>query len=104
MAKARRFDAAEYLDSPAAIADYLTEAFETGDSEFIAEAIGTVARSVGMSCVAEIAGLSRENLCRTLGIGGHPEFETVMKVLNALGVQLAAKPKEAKEKELVDAA
>jgi probable addiction module antidote protein len=94
MSKAQRFDAAEYLDSPQTIADYLTEAFETGDSEFIAEAIGTVARAVGMSSVAEIAGLSRENLYRALDSSGHPEFETVMKVLNALGVQLSAKPKE----------
>ena len=95
MAKASRFDAAEYLDSPQAIADYLSEAFETSDDEFIAQAIGTVARSQGMSGVAKDAGVSRENLYRALNAGGKQEFGTVMKVLNALGVQLVAKPKAA---------
>jgi len=95
MAKVPRFDAADYLDSPQAVADYLSEAFETGDDEYIAEAIGTVARAQGMSAIAKEAGLSRENLYRALNEGGKPEFSTVMKVLDALGVQLVAKPKAA---------
>jgi len=95
MAKAQKFDAAEYLDSPQAIADYLSEAFETGDDEFISVAIGTVARAKGMSAVAKDTGLSRENLYRTLNSGGKPEFGTVMKVLNSFDVQLVAKPKVA---------
>jgi len=95
MAKLPRFDAAEYLDSPEAVADYLSEAFETGDDEFIAQAIGTVARAQGMTSVAKNAGVSRENLYRALNAGGRPEFGTVMKVLDALGVQLIAKPKVA---------
>jgi len=95
VAKTAKFDAADYLDSPQAIADYLSEAFETGDDDFIAQAIGTVARSKGMSAVASEAGLSRENLYRALNTGGRPEFSTVMKVLDALGIQLVAKPKAA---------
>lgn len=93
--KTKPFDSADYLDSPEAIAEYLTEAFETGDSEFIAMAIGTIARAQGMTSVAKDAGLSRENLYRALGSDGKPEFGTVMKVLNALGIQLFAKAKDA---------
>jgi probable addiction module antidote protein len=93
--KTERFDAAEYLDSPQAVADYLSEAFETGDDDFITQAIGTVARAQGRSGVARDAGVSRENLYRALGANGKPEFATVMKVLDALGVQLVAKPKAA---------
>jgi probable addiction module antidote protein len=44
MAKARDFDVAEYLDSPEAIAAYLSEAFETKDDALVAQALGTVAR------------------------------------------------------------
>jgi probable addiction module antidote protein len=95
MAKTRRFDPADYLDTPQAIADYLTEAFETDDDEFIAKAIGNVARAQGMSAVAREAGLSRENLYRALNVGGKPEFATVIKVLGALGIQLVAKPRPA---------
>jgi probable addiction module antidote protein len=84
MAKARPFDAAEYLDSPEMIAAYLTEAFESDDASEIAIAIGAVARAVGMSAVAEKAGLSRENLYRALGGDAKPEFGNIMKVLRAL--------------------
>jgi|SRR6516162_4537507 len=94
MAKTLRFDAAEYLDSTEAIADYLSEALETGDVEFILQAIGTVSRAVGMTSVAQAAGLNREHLYRALNAGGNPELDTVVKVRSALGVQLAAKPKE----------
>ena len=94
MIKTQPFDAAEYLDNPEVIAAYLTEALETGDVEFILDAIGTVARAEGMTSVAQAAGLNREHLYRALSAGGHPELETIVKVLSALGVQLAAKPKE----------
>ena len=53
MAKAKPFDAAEYLDSPEMIAAYLNEALEPEDASAIAVAIGTVARARGMSAVAE---------------------------------------------------
>jgi probable addiction module antidote protein len=95
MAKTRAFDAAEYLDSPEMIAEYLTEALETDDAAFIAKAIGTVARAKGMGTVAEQTGLSRENLYRSLSGDTKPEFETIRKVLGALGVQLVAKPRAA---------
>jgi len=95
MAKTRAFDAAEYLDSPEMIAEYLTEALETDDEMFITKAIGTVARAQGMAAVAENAGVSRENLYRALNGNTRPEFETIRKVLAALGVQLVAKPRAA---------
>ena len=94
MAKAPKFDAADYLDSTEAIAAYLSEAFESGDNELITLAIGAVARAKGMGEIAKESGLNRENLYRTLSEGGKPEFGTVMKVLNSFDVQLYVKPKE----------
>jgi probable addiction module antidote protein len=95
MAKTRVFDAAEFLDSPEMIAEYLTEALATDDEAFIAKAISTVARAQGMGAVAESAGVDRTNLYRALSGGAKPEFETIRKVLGALGVQLVAKPRAA---------
>jgi probable addiction module antidote protein len=92
MAKAKPFDAAEYIDSPEMIAAYLNEVLESEDASAIAVAIGTVARAGGMGAVAEQAGLSRENLYRTLGGEAKPEFATVIKVLHALGIDLVARP------------
>jgi probable addiction module antidote protein len=96
MAKATKFDAADYLNSPQTIADYLSEAFETGDEHFIAEALGTVARAKGMTGIANETGLSREGLYRSLSSDGCPELATAMKVLDAFDMQLVVKPKEGK--------
>jgi probable addiction module antidote protein len=93
--KTRPYDSAEYLDTPDAIAEYLTAALETNDPSFIAAAIGTAARARGMSTVAREAGLSRENLYRSLNGETKPELDTIVRVLSALGVQLSAKPKVA---------
>ena len=95
MAKLKDFDAAEYLDTPETIAEFLNEAFETGDSAYITKAIGIAARVKGMTNVSREAGLSRESLYRSLNGESKPEFGTIVQVLDALGVQLAAKVKAA---------
>jgi probable addiction module antidote protein len=91
--KIRPYDSARYLDTPEAIAAYLTEALETEDSSFIASAVGTVARAKGMSDVARKAGLSRENLYRSLDGQTKPELDTIIRVLGAVGLTLSANPK-----------
>lgn len=88
------FDPAEYLDDDAAIAGYLSDALETGDTAFIADALGVIARAKGMKQIAEDAGLSRESLYRALSANGNPEFGTVLKVIASLGLRLSASPAE----------
>ena len=95
MAKAKPFDAAEYLDSPELIAAYLTEALETHDQTLIIKAIGNAARAQGMTEVAEKASVSRENLYRALRGDVKPEFGTIMKVFQALGISLVAQAQDA---------
>ena len=62
MLRTTRFDAAAYLDTPTARAEYLTAAFETGDADFVRDALGVVARAEGMARVAKRAKRSRESL------------------------------------------
>jgi probable addiction module antidote protein len=90
--KTRVFDAAVYLDSEEAIAEYLTAALETGDASFIADALGIVARAKGMTRIAEDAGLGRESLYKSLREGANPELTTVLRVIRALGLRLTAAP------------
>jgi probable addiction module antidote protein len=87
--RTKPFDPARYLDSPAAIAAYLEEAFEIGDPAFIADALGVVARAHGMTQVAKESGLGRESLYKALSPQGHPELATVMKVMRTLGLRLS---------------
>ena len=92
MAKTTRFDAVDYLDSEQRQAAYITAAFETGDADFVRDAIGIVARARGVSQIAKRADLNRESLYKAFGRTGNPEFGTVMRVLRALGLVLAAHP------------
>ncbi len=82
------FDAADYLDSPEVIAEFLSDAFESGHAGVISSALGAVARAKGMTELAREVGLSRQSLYRSLSGDGHPEFATVLKVLAAVGVTL----------------
>jgi probable addiction module antidote protein len=90
--KTRPFDPAEYLNSSEATATYLSEALKTGDPAFVADALGVVARARGMTEVAREAGVSRESLYRALSADGNPEFGTVMRVAQALGLQFSVTP------------
>ncbi len=86
------FDPAEHLDNDGMIARYLSDALETQDPAFIADAIGVVARAKGMKRVAEDAGVSRESLYRALSANANPEFGAVLKVLASLNIKLVAQP------------
>ncbi|MDP9142661.1 MAG: putative addiction module antidote protein [Pseudomonadota bacterium] len=88
-AKTTKFDAAEYLDGPEEIAAFLTDAVETGTYEEFVHALGIAARAKGMSAVAKAAGVGRESLYKSLSDGAKPEFQTVAKILHALGVTMS---------------
>lgn len=84
------FDAARYLDTPEAQAEFLAAALETGDASFVARSLGAIARARGMSDIARETGLGRESLYKALGENGNPELSTVLRVVKALGLHLSA--------------
>ena len=84
------WDAADYLKTDESIAEYLEAALADGDPALIAAALGDIARAKGMSQVAKDAGLSRESLYKALSGERSPSFDTILKVMNALGLELRA--------------
>jgi probable addiction module antidote protein len=84
------WDPARYLTTDAQIVAYVEAALEDGDPAVIAAALGDVARARGMSNVAKLTGLGRESLYKALSPGGNPEFATILRVVNALGLRLRA--------------
>jgi probable addiction module antidote protein len=90
VADLKNFDMAELLDSDQAVAEYLTVVLEENDAAALAAALGTVARARGMAAVAEQAGIAREALYKALRPGSQPRFETIQRVMAALGVKLTA--------------
>ncbi|AAZ38099.1 transcriptional regulator, Cro/CI family (plasmid) [Pseudomonas savastanoi pv. phaseolicola 1448A] len=85
------YDPAAALDGPEAIAIFISDAFETGDAEYIAKAMGVVARAKGMSELARETGLSREQLYRSFSSKGNPTLKTMLTVMRALGVDMTAR-------------
>jgi len=84
------FDAADYLTDEETIVEYLTAALEDPDPDMFLVAVKTVARARGMTQLAKDSGLGRESLYKALAPGAKPRYETVMKVVRALGVKLHA--------------
>jgi probable addiction module antidote protein len=82
------WDPAEYLETEEQVATYLEDIFKSGDPNLIVIAIGDVARSRGMSKIADDTNRGRESLYKSLSQGGNPSFETVIKVLSSLGFGL----------------
>ncbi|MAZ28147.1 MAG: putative addiction module antidote protein [Cytophagaceae bacterium] len=87
-----KFDIADYLDSKEMIAEYLNTVLEDGDSKDIINAIGHVAKAIGMTKISEETGLSRPSLYKALSDGAKPQFATIMKVLKAIGGQIQVNP------------
>lgn len=87
-----RYDVAEHLRTPEEMAAYLEACLEeaNGNAAFIAKALGDIARAKGMSQVARDSGLSRESLYKALSGERSPDFDTVLKVVRALGIKLHA--------------
>jgi probable addiction module antidote protein len=86
------FDASEYLDNEIVIAEYLQAALENPDPNAFLDAVKDVAKARGMAAVSADAGLGRESLYKTLKPGAQPRFDTVKRILNALGVTLEVSP------------
>jgi len=90
--KASKFDIAEYLDDEEMISNYLNVVLEEGDSAEIQVALGHIAKAIGMSKIAEQTGMSRPSLYKALSENAKPQFDTILKVLRAIGENFKMKP------------
>lgn len=84
------FDIADHLRSPREMALYLDAMFEDASDEprSIVRALGDIARAQGMTDVARTSGLGRESLYKALSGDKSPSFDTVLRVIRALGLRL----------------
>ena len=94
--KTSKFDIQDHLQTPADRAAYLAAALEEGDAAFIRQALNDIARSIGMTEVAKVSGVSREGLYKALGKKGDPKLSTILSISKAMDVQLTAAPQEAR--------
>lgn len=90
--KTKTFDVAEFLDDEQTIAEYLNLALEEPNPEMLLLAVKNIARARGMAQLAKDTGLGRESLYKALSEGAKPRYDTVLKVVRALGVKLRVEP------------
>ena len=88
----KTFDVADFLQDEETIAEYLNMALEDPNPEMLLLAVKNIARARGMAQLALDAGLGRESLYKALSEGAKPRYDTILKVVRALGVKLHATP------------
>jgi probable addiction module antidote protein len=86
--KISNFDVSEYLNNEESIAAYLSAIVEEGDPKLLLSAISDIAKARGMAKIASDSGLGRESLYKALNSEAKPRFDTILRVLNSLGVQI----------------
>ncbi len=87
-----KFEIADYLENKEMIAEYLNTVLEEGNNADVINAIGHIAKAIGMTKIAEETGMSRPSLYKALSEGAKPQFSTIMKVLKAVGGQIHINP------------
>lgn len=88
------FDSADYLNTAEAIAAYLDAYLEDSTPQELRGALDTVARSHGVSDLAQRSGVTRAGIYKALGQDGNPSFETIRSILSAMGLRLTVEPAE----------
>ena len=84
------FDMAALLDTDEAVSEYLSQVLAEGDTDELIRAVGHVAKARGMAQIAKDSGLGRASLYKAFAPGAKPRFDTVVKVMRAMGVELHA--------------
>ena len=82
------FDVADYLKTDQDIKLFLKESANSGDMSDFIHALSTAARAKGMTEVAKQAGVTRASLYKSLSDEGNPRFDTITKIVEALGCKL----------------
>lgn len=90
--KTLNFDVADYLYNKEIVAEYLNTVLKEGNEDDLLEAIGHIAKAIGITKIAEETGLSRPSLYKSLSNGSKPQFSTIMKILKAVVGEIKVNP------------
>ena len=83
---------AEYPATAERLTAALNQALDAGDQDGIMVTLAEMTRTHRMRRVAQETGLGRESLYKSMRAGARPEFNTVLRVLRALGFRLQVHP------------
>ncbi len=89
------YSSSDYLQTDDDVIEYLNAAMEDGDNHVLLLALRNVAIAKGgFAKLADITGLNRESLYKTLSEQGNPHYETVAAIMRGLGFRFAILPNQ----------
>ena len=88
-----KWDPADHIENEEDAIAFLNAVLELNDPDLVPDALGVIARSRGMAAIAKGTGLGRESLYKSLSKSGNPQFSTIAKVLDSMGLILQVAPK-----------
>ena len=86
-----RHEASHFLDSTEIMAAYIAESMKAGDTALV-HALDEVAKARGVNKITQEAGVNRESLYKVLEGGAKTRFETIRKLMTAIGLELTVRP------------
>jgi probable addiction module antidote protein len=84
----------ERLRDPLIACNYIAEAIEEHDPEYLKVALGDVVEAYGVGEISEKSGLSRQTIYKMLSEGGNPTYKNLVAILDAIGLEITVKPKK----------
>ena len=83
-----KWDIQEHLNSQEDMLEFLNAALDEGDPDFFLTAVGDVVKAMGAKNIAERMGHGDKSLYKSIKPGAHPRYDTVFKMIQALGFKL----------------
>lgn len=84
------------LQDPQFICEYINNAIEENDLEYLKIALGDVAKALGMADIATKTDLSRQSIYQMLSQEGNPSIKSLFQILKALGLKVRIEPENRK--------
>jgi probable addiction module antidote protein len=86
----KKFNAADYINDAEDARYFLAAALKHDDLAHLVKALDTVSHALGVAKIAKAAGMTRDNLYKTLAAGARPSFTTINSLLKVFGIDLLA--------------
>lgn len=88
----KQWDIQDQLNTPEDMAAYLDAALMEDDPDFFLTAVGDVVKAMGAKKIASEMGHGEKSLYKSFKPGAKPRYDTVFKMLQALGLRIRITP------------
>ncbi len=88
MTELKEFDLTDFLTDEKIKKEYLNQVIKNGDLEELKRALFYISKSYGVENIAKKSNLNRESFYKIFKPNSKPRFESIFKIINALGYNI----------------